>query len=139
MHWTHVLGEFIDLPSFDSRAARQADVWESIRNGYDLEIKREILLLARRLIREWFGGNNPPNEESFAKRVYEMNLLGASPVSCPPILGKTSAFGIFFESARLLFESSFPCPKCERLIPSGKGVIVCPHCGAKKEEYKTCI
>lgn len=127
-HWTHVLGEFIDLP----------DVWESIRNGRDLEIKKDTLLLARKLIEEWFGGDNPPNEEGFAKKGYEMNLLGASPVSCPPILGKTSAFGIFFENARLLFESSFPCPKCDHPIPSGKGIIICPHCGAKKEDYGRC-
>lgn len=32
----------------------------------------------------------------------------------------------------------FNCPRCKGKIESGKGIVVCPHCGAKKEEYKAC-
>lgn len=129
VHWTHILGEFIDIPN----------VWESIRRGEDLKIKKEFLLLARKLVEEWFGGNNPSGGINIAKRAYGMGLLGASPVSCPPIPAGPTAFGIFFEGARLLFEGSFPCPKCDQPIPSGRGIVICPHCGAKKEEYSRCI
>lgn len=38
-----------------------------------------------------------------------------------------------------LFAKTFDCPKCHQSIPSGKGIEVCPHCGAKKSDYgSTC-
>lgn len=30
---------------------------------------------------------------------------------------------------------SFSCPSCEKPIPKGKGITVCPHCGISKDEY----
>lgn len=32
-------------------------------------------------------------------------------------------------------ELSFKCPACGNLIPSGKGIEVCPHCNISKEKY----
>lgn len=34
-----------------------------------------------------------------------------------------------------LLREHFECPSCHRPIESGKGIEVCPHCGAKKEDY----
>lgn len=35
-------------------------------------------------------------------------------------------------------EAYFECPKCQGNIPKGQGITVCPHCGARKEDYKNC-
>lgn len=32
----------------------------------------------------------------------------------------------------------FECPRCQGHIPKGKGITVCPHCGARKEDYGNC-
>jgi len=32
---------------------------------------------------------------------------------------------------------TFDCPRCEGKIPSGQGITICPHCGARKEDYGT--
>lgn len=32
----------------------------------------------------------------------------------------------------------FECPKCQGHIAKGKGITVCPHCGARKEDYGNC-
>ncbi len=39
-----------------------------------------------------------------------------------------------FGNIRRIISETFDCPKCEGKIPSGKGITVCPHCGAKKED-----
>lgn len=33
-------------------------------------------------------------------------------------------------------KSCFNCPRCDGEIQSGKGITVCPHCGARKEEFQ---
>ena len=33
------------------------------------------------------------------------------------------------------YETSFPCPKCNKPIPSNRGITKCPHCGITKEEF----
>jgi hypothetical protein len=35
-------------------------------------------------------------------------------------------------------EEYFECPSCQGHIPKGKGITVCPHCGARKEDYGNC-
>lgn len=35
-------------------------------------------------------------------------------------------------------EKYFECPKCNGHIPKGRGITVCPHCGARKEDYGKC-
>jgi len=45
----------------------------------------------------------------------------------------------FSENSLDLNESFFECPRCHKPIPAGKGITVCPHCGAKKENYGECI
>lgn len=34
---------------------------------------------------------------------------------------------------------TFPCPACGQPIPSGRGIEVCPHCKAKKSDYRVCV
>lgn len=36
------------------------------------------------------------------------------------------------EDYLILKEEYFRCPKCQGKIESGKGITVCPHCGARK-------
>lgn len=40
-------------------------------------------------------------------------------------------------TAVLFGKEHFDCPRCKGKIELGKGVTTCPHCGAKKEDYKT--
>lgn len=65
-------------------------------------------------------------------------------VSLPaPILRGSCGFSgvesVFGGGLRYLgVENTFPCPRCHRGIPSGRGFTTCPHCGARKEDYKKC-
>lgn len=54
--------------------------------------------------------------------------LGSEPLSCPEEMIKKTAFKVFSGE-------TFSCPKCRGEIPSGVGATVCPHCGAKKEDF----
>jgi hypothetical protein len=51
--------------------------------------------------------------------------------------GSRSAFGVMFGDSLNISEAFFDCPKCHRAIPSGKGITVCPHCGARKDECQS--
>jgi Zn finger protein HypA/HybF involved in hydrogenase expression len=46
---------------------------------------------------------------------------------------------IFTKTATPKNERSFDCPKCHKAISSGLGITVCPHCGARKEDYGKCV
>lgn len=131
LHWTYLFEEFLNAPG----------TWKMIKEEDDIKTKTKVLKTVRKIIDEEFSHQTRPSPllgRILAQRAYETDILGNSPVSCPPALFPT-AFRFFFERAYQIIESSFPCPKCERPIPSGKGIIVCPHCGAKKEDHKTCI
>ena len=45
-----------------------------------------------------------------------------------------SAFNLMYTDSL----SFFDCPRCDRPIPYGRGITTCPHCGARKENYKSC-
>lgn len=131
LHWTCLFEEFLNTPG----------VWKMIRDGDDVEIKANVVKTARKIISEEFGRRNRPSpflKKILAQRAYETGILGNSPVSCPPAILPT-AFRFFFERSYRIVEGFFTCPKCELPIPSGKGIVACPHCGAKKEDYKTCV
>lgn len=82
------------------------------------------------------------NGEDFAiKEILKANialgypaLVGPYPGSCGPAL--QSAFNIMFGNSLNISEAYFDCPKCHMAIPSGHGITVCPHCGARKEDFE---
>lgn len=55
------------------------------------------------------------------------------------VLGSGSGLSIFQDIWFFAQDKYFECPKCEGKIESGKGITVCPHCGARKEDYATCV
>jgi hypothetical protein len=81
-----------------------------IKTGKDLEIKVDTLEKA-------VGITSRSQAES-------AGLIGPHPDSC-------SSFNKLFSNA----EKSFPCPRCHKAIPSGRGMTKCPYCGVTKEQY----
>lgn len=81
-----------------------------IETGEDLLIKTETL----------------KKSEGITSRhqAQDIGLMGSHSDSC-------SAFGAFISNA----EKSFPCPRCHKAIPSGRGITKCPFCGVTKEQY----
>ncbi len=84
------------------------DIWYKVRSGQDLIEQEKALKMAAN---------------------FDMRVLGNGPLSCPVIFKALGALETYF---------SFPCPKCQMQIPSGRGINVCPFCGARKEDYKKC-
>lgn len=121
IHWSYVLGEFIDLPQ----------VWSDIRAGMDTKAKNEALRAATEVYPKLFSSSN-------IVRIQSTGLLGPYPVSCPPKSERPTAFVYFFKNSLLLNTEYFDCPKCDKKIESGKGITTCPHCGARKEDYNRC-
>lgn len=105
------------LTTLSSRISQSA-VWRLIEGGESMLIKEQAKQEAARVIKDWI--------------VLE-RFFGSYPSSCPP----PGAFDTIFRKSNFV-ELSFPCPKCEKPIPSGKGITVCPHCGAKKEDFEKC-
>lgn len=113
-HWTYIM----------ERLFPDTDIWQEIREGKDVKEKTKLAAEFRRLLEE----NGEAKTRQIAR---ERGLMGSASISCP-----TSAFEMFFESSQLLF---FQCPRCNVRIPSGRGITTCPHCGARKEDYKNCV
>lgn len=122
IHWSYILGEFIDLP----------EVWSGIRTGLDKRAKNEALRAATEVYTELFSLSN-------IVRIQSTGLLGPYPVSCPPKLERSTAFAYLFKNSLLLNKDYFNCTNCDKKIESGKGITTCPHCGARKEDYSTCV
>lgn len=121
IHWSYVLGAFIDLP----------EVWSDIRAGMDKKAKNETRKVATEVYPELFSSSS-------IVRIQSTGMLGSYPVSCPPKLERPTAFVYFFKNSLLLNTEYFDCPKCDKKIESGKGITTCPHCGARKEDYRRC-
>lgn len=107
-NWIDIMSEVI----LDSK------LWHKVRTGQD--IREQVKALQQ------------------AQKVYRGEIdIPVGSLSCPVNFGGLTAFRAFFDNAVVL-ENTFPCPKCERGIPSGRGITTCPHCGARKEDYKKC-
>lgn len=107
-NWVEIMSEVIDQPV----------LWDKVRSGQDIRIQTEAL--------------------QQAQKVYKGEvIMDIGSLSCPVNFGLSTGFRTFFNNA-LILENTFPCPKCERGIPSGRGITTCPHCGARKEDYKKC-
>jgi hypothetical protein len=98
-------------------------VEEDIREGRDFEAKRQAITQSREIIRQDPSLRN-------VQGLAPSGFFGHHPVSCPP----RGAFSTFSENAFNLGPEFFLCPKCERPIPARRGITICPHCGARKED-----
>lgn len=106
--WIDIMSEVINAP----------ELWQKVRTGQDIRIQTEAL--------------------QQAQKVYQGEIvMDIRSLSCPVNFGLSTGFRTFLNSA-VMMENTFPCPRCERGIPSGRGITTCPHCGAKKEDYKKC-
>ncbi len=130
-------------------------IWEKVKNGNDLRNKEEAILVSEPVVEKYF------DLITAAKNAHEYVLVGAlmeremarsgiifqARGSCgisnqealQSLRGNKGIFDtVFTNSATANYEASFNCPKCHHSIPSGYGITVCPHCGARKEDYGKC-
>lgn len=109
----HILSECIDA----------AYVWEIVESGEYLGRKKETLEQAKVAVASL-------RPQSYLQ---EQGLIGTAPPSCP--------MGLYdlFRKNSIFLEEFFKCPSCGGKITSSKSIAVCPHCGARKEDFATCI
>lgn len=124
IHWSYILEELIPDLSL-----------QNVREGKDLEVKARVLVEAEKIYEQLFAENGEVDMEEVILAMRRRALIGPYSFSCPVAFGQ-SAFGFFVENS--LFPS-FPCPNrdCGKPIPSSRGLTTCPHCGARKEDYKS--
>ena len=111
-------GELRNSPIFLGRGTSVADILEPydprqaklIRENEDFEIKERLKAQMARGYRAPVG----PYDDGCRKPMSAFNLMYTDSLS-------------FFD-----------CPRCDRPIPYGRGITTCPHCGARKEDYKSC-
>ena len=136
---------------------KEPKIWEKIKNGEDIKNKDEALKLSTPIVEKYF------DLIMADKKAYEYVLIGASMekemfLSGGVIFQSSGSCGVSNQGALEIFkrnpgifnsvftkatmstqERSFSCPKCNKAIPSGLGITVCPHCGARKEDYGKCV
>lgn len=115
INWTYLLEELIPDLSL-----------ENIRQHEDQGAKEEALSQAEELFRKI---------QAKSGRVDMSIMMGNFSSSCPVVFGRPTAFSLFYNFSE---KEYFECPRCNGKIPSGKGYTVCPHCGARKEDYGSC-
>lgn len=132
----------------------KSQVWDRIREGKDIEEKQITTKIASEIVnkysRELRMVNNYYRQillgaiiEHEAKSYgYQINPSGSCGISNITALGMGSdqsftPFDSFFKG-NWSTEKYFSCPRCQGKIPSGFGITVCPHCGARKDSYRTC-
>lgn len=126
-------------------------IWTKIESGEDVELKKKREAMMDDVI-DRFG-----EEVRVAKTSVEQILVGArieqmvmglgislstrgdcgvlnSTLMMRLPFGVSGSFDYVFTKS---VEAYFDCPKCKGKIPSGKGIETCPHCGAKKKDYKS--
>lgn len=116
---TYFLSEFIHAPR----------AWRKIRDGSDLEEKERALVAAEKIWRK------SRSRSLVEKSLKQEGLIGDLGDSCPT---KISAFGFFLQYA-LFIEGFFTCPRCNKRLPAGVGISICPFCGANKKDYNFCV
>jgi len=143
--WYEYLEEQINEP----------EIWKKVKSGDELEDKKEALLLSEPIVEKYFDlivAARNAHEYVLAGAFMEREMAesgiifqargscGMSNQKALQILhGNKGIFDtVFANSATTNYEASFNCPKCHRAIPSGYGITVCPHCGARKEDYGKC-
>ena len=144
--WYEYLEEQIEEPN----------IWEKVKSGDDYRNKDEALKLSEPVVEKYFdlivGARNAYEyvlvgalmEREMAMSGIIFQAKGSCGMSNQEALGNfkenPGIFNTIFANATISsHESSFNCPKCHKAIPSGLGITVCPHCGARKEDYGKCV
>jgi hypothetical protein len=148
--------EDLALPEYLEKQIKEPNIWKKVKEGDDYKSKDKALKLSEPVVEKYF------DLIIAAKNTYEYVLAGAlmeremamsgvifqargsCGISNQEALGNfnrnPSIFDTVFANAAISsHEYSFNCPKCHKAIPSGFGITVCPHCGARKEDYKKCV
>lgn len=121
--WTYILEELVPNLSL-----------QCVREGKDQELKNEAVKSAQKIYEELFMKTGRVEMKTMVSKIRGTGMIGGYSGSCSAIVGKT-AFQVFSEGEKEYFQ----CPKCRGKIESGKGITVCPHCGARKEDYQSCV
>jgi hypothetical protein len=142
--WVDFLEELIQPP----------EVWQAIREGKHIERKQELLTIAEIEIQRFYPEVASAEthyqhlvvgakiEEAVAKYGHKIrpispcgisNSLALQQLYFPYHSRLSSPFNLMFGQVALA-EASFPCPRCQKPIPSGRGITKCPYCGVTKEE-----
>ena len=113
--------------------SRYTDQTLQIESGEDLDIKLKTYdklksIQSEVYIPKIFTHGNVYHY--LRQRAKEEKIVGDKSESCP---GSKTAFQAFSQGSEIM-EASFPCPRCQGAIPSGRGITTCPHCGLTKEE-----
>lgn len=123
MHWTYILGEFINEPK----------IWEMVRRGEDKKAKQETLVVSKEV---YSALMHSPTDVS---DIFS-DIFGAYSTSCPPILRRPrTAFDYIFSISLLLSSDRYFCKKCPVCLTEINCVIKpgekCPvqRCNAKRE------
>lgn len=134
----------------------KSEVWDRIRKKDDLKEKVVTTKIASDIVEKYSRELNlimnnfhyqlmlgALIEEEAKKYGYYISPSGSCGISNIAALGMVgnidnSPFDNFFKG-NWSQERFFSCPKCGGKIPSGFGITTCPHCGAKKENYGSCI
>jgi len=148
--------ENLTLYEYLEEQIKEPNIWKKVKGGDDYKNKDKALKLSEPVVEKYF------DLIIAARNAYEYVLAGAlmekememsgvifqakggCGISNQEALGNFESnpgiFNTVFTSAATSnHESSFNCPKCHKAIPSGLGITVCPHCGAKKEDYGKCV
>lgn len=137
--WIDLLQELIGPP----------EIWQVIREENHIKAKENLLRTVQEEMQEFYPKVSSAQnlyqhliigahiEERFAQLGYAIQTIGPCGISNTLALQRLSSeegpFNIMFRQLPAI-ESSFPCPKCQKPIPSGRGITKCPHCGITKEE-----
>ena len=148
--------ENITWEEYLEKKIKEPKIWEKVKNGDDIKNKDEALKLSKPIVEKRFDlivAARNAYEYVFAGALMEKDMAMSSIIfqasgSCGR--SNQAALGsfekspgifndIFTKATMSAQERSFSCPKCHKAIPSGFGITVCPHCGARKEDYGKCV
>lgn len=134
---------------------KEPEIWEKVKSGDDYRNKDKALRLSGPVVEKYFdlivGARNAYEyvlvgalmEREMAMSGIIFQAKGSCGISNQEALGNfkenPGIFDTVFTNAAVSsHENSFICPKCREAIPSGRGITVCPHCGARKEDHGKC-
>lgn len=141
--WIDLLQNLIEPPQ----------IWEKIRQGVHIEEKNKLIELAAKELAQLFSELQSAEsdrlhvvlgaklEQRFINQGFKILHKGPCGISNVLALASfeteggsiNSPFNLIYNVLPAL-DKSFPCPSCEKPIPSGKGITKCPHCGITKEQ-----
>ncbi|MCL4366748.1 zinc ribbon domain-containing protein [Patescibacteria group bacterium] len=122
LNWTYLLEELVD--NLDLSV---------IRSSKDIKVKEEALGQIQDYYDQLVTMYGKVDTELLIDHLAMIGAVGENAPSCPV---NWTAFAYMSEHSKQYFN----CPNklCGKPIPKGKGVTICPHCGARKEDFQKC-